>query len=425
MSINLRRTPLEVALESEQRYQRLLASVTDYVYAVTVAHGVAVSTYHGPGCEAVTGYSSAEFEADQALWYRMIWEEDRAKVLEQAERILKGEVPPPLEHRIIHKNGSIRWIRNTAVPRRGPDGELVAYDGLVHDITQRKQAEEELKHAYGELAANEEALKHTLEELKRANQELMETQLELIQAAKLESVGALAAGVAHEVKNPLQTILMGLDYLGPNLPSGNENIAMVMTDMREAVMRANRIIRGLLQLSAHTDFELKLEDVNACAKRALRLVNAHTIAAKVSVVRKLDPGLPRIRIDRGKIEQVFINLFMNALQAMRPGGVLTVSTCGGTVGDSVKLGDGPFRQFAGERVVVAEVQDTGTGIAPANLKKVFDPFYTTKPAGEGTGLGLSVVKKIMDLHGAAIEIRNGEKSGVVATLVFKASNPEN
>lgn len=406
--------------EGEERYKRLLASVTDYVYAVTIENGKAVDTFHGPGCEAVTGYTSEEFKADQTLWYRMIYEEDRPAVLDRVNWILKGENPPPVEHRIIHKNGCIRWIRNTAVPRRDLQGRLVAYDGLVHDITSRKEAEEHANQAYRELAENEEALKQTLAELKRAHAELKETQLQLIQAAKLESVGALAAGVAHEVKNPLQTLLMGLDYLAPNLGTTNENVAMVLCDMREAVMRANGIIRGLLQLSAQTDFELKLEDLNSSIRRALRLINAQAIAAKVTVARKLDPHLPRVKIDRGKIEQVFINLFLNSAQAMSPGGVLTVSTFSGKVGESPRLTDGSYRQFNGERVIVAEVQDTGPGIRPEVLPKVFDPFYTTKPVGVGTGLGLSVAKKITDLHNAGLFLRNAPEGGLVASLVFRA-----
>jgi PAS domain S-box-containing protein len=412
-------------IESEQRYKRLLASVTDYAYAVMVKDGRAVSTVHGPGCEAVTGYTSEEFGTDQTLWYRMIREEDRPAVLEQAERILRGQEPPPLEHRIIHKSGTERWIRNTTVPRKDAQGRLVAYDGLVYDITERKQAEERLTRAHAELKANEEVLKKTLEELKSANQQLKQTQLQLIQAARLESVGALAAGVAHEVKNPLQTILMGLDYLVPNCPAANENIAMVLSDMRDAVTRANTIIRGLLQLSAQTDFEMKVEDLNASTRRALRLVNAQVIASKVTVVRKLDPHLPRVKIDRGKIEQVFINLFLNALQAMSPGGVLTVTTRAGRLGDDLTLSETASRPFSrGDRVVVVQVQDTGTGITPANLPKVFDPFFTTKPVGVGTGLGLSVVKKIVDLHRGAIDIQNAAPVGVMVILVLKAEPEE-
>jgi PAS domain S-box-containing protein len=412
-------------LESEQRYKRLLTSVTDYVYSVTIEHGQVVSTLHGPGCEAVTGYTSEEFEADQELWYQMIWEEDRPAVVAQAERLLQGELPPPLEHRIRHKDGSIRWIRNTPVPRRNEAGALAGYDGLVSNITERKQAEEQLTRANAELAANEEALKRTLQELKAANQELKQTQLQLIQAAKLESVGALAAGVAHEVKNPLQTLLMGLDFLGVNLPAGNETEAMVMADMREAVMRANTILSGLLQLSAQSDFELKTDDLNAAIKRALRLINAQAIASKIKVARKLDGQLPRARIDRVKIEQVFINLFFNAVQAMPSGGALSVSTRAIRFGEDYQPDGTGFYPFGpGELVVLAEVEDKGPGIPEANLPKIFDPFFTTKAPSGGSGLGLSVVKKIVDMHGGAIDIRNAPQGGVVATLMLKAEREE-
>ena len=114
--VNERNHAEQAAQESEQRYKRLLASVTDYVYSVTVDQGRSAATSHGPGCVAVTGYTSREFEADPFLWYRMICSEDRPAVTAQTERILRGETPPPLEHRIVHKNGRIRWIRNTTVP---------------------------------------------------------------------------------------------------------------------------------------------------------------------------------------------------------------------------------------------------------------------------------------------------------------------
>ena len=414
-----------VTIESEQRYKRLLASVTDYVYSVTIEDGRAISTLHGPGCEAVTGYRSEEFEGDQTLWYRMIWEEDRPAVVAQAKRILNGELPPPLEHRIRHKDGSIRWIRNTPVPRKDEAGTLAGYDGLVTNITERKQAEEQLTTANTELAANEEALKRALKELQAANQELKQTQLDLIQAAKLESVGALAAGVAHEVKNPLQTLLMGLDFFGTNLPAGNETFAMVMTDMREAVMRANTIVSGLLQLSVQSDFELETADLNAVVKRALRLINPQAIGAKVKVARKLDSQLPRVRIDQVKIEQVFINLCLNAVQSMPAGGVLSVSTRAVRFEEDFKptrAGSYPFSR--GDLVVVAEVEDKGPGIPEANLPKIFDPFFTTKAASGGSGLGLSVVKKIIDLHGGTIEIRNAPQGGVVAVLLLRGEREE-
>jgi PAS domain S-box-containing protein len=131
--------------ESEKRYKRLLESVTDYIYTVKVEDGRVVATRHGAGCMAVTGYSPQEYEANPYLWYDMIHTEDRSAVLEQAARALAGEVVPPLEHRIIHKNGFIRWVKNTPVLQYDEANRFVGYDSLIADITERRQAEDALR----------------------------------------------------------------------------------------------------------------------------------------------------------------------------------------------------------------------------------------------------------------------------------------
>jgi PAS domain S-box-containing protein len=131
--------------ESEKRYRQLLSSVTDYIYTVNVQDGHPVSTVHGPGCVAVTGYAPEDYAADLGLWYRMVYEPDRDMVIEQSTKLLAGETVPPLEHRILHRDGSLRWVRNTRVPRYDLQQRLIAYDGLITDITERKQVEEELQ----------------------------------------------------------------------------------------------------------------------------------------------------------------------------------------------------------------------------------------------------------------------------------------
>src|SRR5678810_1413695 len=117
----------------EQRYRALLASTSDYVYTVTMRHGRWAATSHGAGCEAVTGFTPRELEADSSLWYRMIFEEDRPAVMAQVSSIAGTSHPRPLEHRIIHKDGDIRWIRNVPVPQRDLQGRIVSYDGLISD----------------------------------------------------------------------------------------------------------------------------------------------------------------------------------------------------------------------------------------------------------------------------------------------------
>src|SRR5262249_23067717 len=143
-----------------------------------------------------------------------------------------------------------------------PFAEQKLIYAAARDITQRKQNEADLRHANRESKRSEEALLAALAELKRSNRELKAAQLRLIQTAKLESTGTLAAGVAHEVKNPLQIILMGIDYLSRNLGTDLETASGVLADMRSAIARADNIVRGLLEFSAAYQAEVKDEDLN-------------------------------------------------------------------------------------------------------------------------------------------------------------------
>ena len=148
---------VEQALQdSEDRYARIIRAVTDYIFTVRVEGGRAVATTHGPGCLAVTGYKPQDFTDDPTLWLSMVVAEDRSAVLEQARRILAGEVPPPIEHRIVHRIGTERWVRNTFVPHRDEHNVLVAYDGLIQDITVLKQTELALAHSEARLRRAEQ-----------------------------------------------------------------------------------------------------------------------------------------------------------------------------------------------------------------------------------------------------------------------------
>ncbi len=129
---------------NEERYRCIVEAVTDYIYTVKIEDGCPVETKHNPTCVAVTGYTSDEFNANPFLWIHIVHEEDRDAVIKQAERVTKGEPAKPLEHRIIHKNGLIRWVKNTSVVCYDEQGRLVSYDGVISDITERRQAENKL-----------------------------------------------------------------------------------------------------------------------------------------------------------------------------------------------------------------------------------------------------------------------------------------
>jgi PAS domain S-box-containing protein len=414
----------ELALrQSEERLALVIQGSRDGIWDWDLRTN---EVYYSARWKSMLGYAEDEVEHHFSTWERLVHPADRERALGSIRAYLAGQrATYELEHRLRHKDGSYRWILSRGVALRDAQGQPVRMAGSHVDLTERKQAAEQLERAYAELSQSEAALKAALQKLKSTNEELQTTQLQLIQAAKLESVGTLAAGVAHEVKNPLQTILMGLDYLNNNLSTKNGNTKLVLGDMREAVTRANVIIRELLQLSAATDFKPQPEDLNSLVERSLWLINGEVVAAQINVVRKLDGALPPVKVDRSKMEQVLINLFLNALQSMAQGGVLTVTTRHSRFGADLKLSGPAFTQFkAGDLVVMVEVQDTGEGIAEENLARVFDPFFTTKPTGVGTGLGLSVVKKIMDLHGGAVGIRNCPLGGVLVNLLLAAAPPD-
>jgi PAS domain S-box-containing protein len=408
----------EEALTTERNLLRtLIDNLPDYVYAKdTAGRFVLNNRAHMRVLGATHAWDLAQktdldfFPKELALRYRA----DEDTVLQSGRPLLNREEP------VVDPTGNQQWVLTTKVPWKDSQGTIVGLIGVSRDITEHKLAEEQLRRAYEDLAQSDESLKATLQELKAAHEELKATELQLIQAAKLECIGTLAAGVAHEVKNPLQTMLMGLHYLGHNVPANNEGIALALHNMTDAVTRANAVLRGLLELAADSKSETKAEDLNACIERSLRLVEYELVAAQTTVVRHLAADLPLVPMDRGKMEQVFINLFINALHAMSPGGTLTIATRSVSWSEDLAAQERIFQQFKpGNTLAVIEVQDTGMGIPKTLLPKIFDPFFTTKPVGHGTGLGLAVVKKIVDLHGGAIDIQNAPQGGVRVSLILK------
>lgn len=265
---------------------------------------------------------------------------------------------------------------------------------LQAENAQRRRAEEDLTHA--------------LSDVRKAHAELQRTQFQLIEAAKMESAARLASGVAHQVKNPLMTLSLGVDYFLSRKPE-NPDEAQLAQDMKEAVQRASKVINILLDYSRPRPLQQTSEDIHNLIENSLTLVRHQLNKQHVTVVREFDSTLPPLLLDRTRIEQVFVNLFLNALQAMPPGGTLTVRTFSSTPpgGDS----DGP----AG---VTVEIDDTGHGIMPENAGKLFEPFFTTKAPGQGTGLGLTVARKLMEIHGGSILLSSRNQGGARATLQF-------
>lgn len=244
-------------------------------------------------------------------------------------------------------------------------------------------------------------------QLSEANAELRATQQKLVETAKLELVGRLAAGVAHEVKNPLMTITMAVDFFAMALPTDDLDGRIMVQDMREAVSRANRVISELLQLSRPSELHRKLEAPEVIIDHALGLVKHSLLEKKISFERQFET-CPALWLDKNKIVQVLLNLLMNAIQATPAGGHLVVS----------------LRCPADESVACIEILDSGSGIEEANLGKLFEPFFATKPTGQGTGLGLSVSRQIAKQHGGDLHLDNRtDQRGARAVLRLAKSTP--
>lgn len=255
----------------------------------------------------------------------------------------------------------------------------------------------------------EQALKRAAE-LETAYGELKDMQDKLIQSEKLKAIGQLASGVAHEMRNPIGIIMQGVSYLEQITPPESKDTVETLTMVKDSAQRADRIVTSLLDYSRATKLELREERLDAIIDNSLNLVK--TELKEISVVKELQNDLPALMVDKNKMMQIFINLFVNAAHAMPDGGQLTIRGFASEVRET------------GERVVVVEVEDTGTGISEENLKKIFDPFFTTKGAGKGTGLGLSLCQNIIDMHKGRIEASSELNKGTKFTVTLKAGKEE-
>ncbi|MEO8350780.1 MAG: response regulator [Chthoniobacteraceae bacterium] len=263
---------------------------------------------------------------------------------------------------------------------------------------------------------------NTNAELIKAHEELKSAQGQLIEAEKLQSVGRLAAGVAHEVRNPLAILEMGVGFLADQ-PVGEDG-KVILGEMAEAVKRANDVITNLMDLNSGRELGLRTVDLHELIESALRALSDEFARDGIEIVRSLSTDLPPLDLRAARVEQLFINLFTNAQHAMPEGGRLTITSGRRVIGAgevAFQAGQRAGADFhAGDSIIFIEVADNGPGVAPENLPKLFEPFFSTKPTGQGIGLGLTVARKIMDVHRGRIEIRAGTEGGTTVLLTFKA-----
>lgn len=301
--------------------------------------------------------------------------------------------------------------------------EMAALSGALNRMTEQ-------------LLENQEKLAHNVHSLDETNRRLLATQRDLVEAEKMASIGRLAAGVAHEVGNPLGALLgyaavlrrRGVD---PEIAAGVEGEAR----------RIDRIVRGLLDYARPTPADREPVDVNDAVRGAVERLRAQGALEGIEVALTLASGLPRLHGAPHLLEQAFINLVDNARRAMEGRGVITLSTRQARYQAQTRIptrraDDPPGVSYAhlrrprvvsvrdphriepGTETVEVTVADTGPGIPPEHIDKVFDPFFTTRAPGEGTGLGLAIVASTVADFGGRIEASSGAGGGAVFTLTL-------
>ena len=492
--------------KSEERYRRITSAITDYIYTVRIESGRPVATKHGEACFAVTGYTTEEFAGDDYLWIRIVVEEDHEIIRKQVDHVLAGLSPPPVEHRIIRKDGVMRWVESTVVPSFDPKGNLVSYDGIIRDISERKEAERALriseekfskafrsgptfitistlndgryidvndaylqagKYKRDDIIGRTESelgcwvnpddrnrLVSLLREQGIVNNEEVSFRIkpgvilkvlwsaetidikgeiciiavilditerktlenQLLQSQKMEAVGQLAGGVAHDFNNILTAIISYGYLLKKKLQEGdllNENIDKILL----LANRASNITQGLLTFSRKRYLELspvKLNDIISSSEKLLSKFIGEDIAIRTRLTHKQ----PVIIADRTQMEQVIVNLATNARDAMPNGGTLTIET------ELVELDDNFIKYHGFGRTglyAYLAVTDTGKGISEDMRQKIFEPFFTTKDVGKGTGLGLAITYGIIRQHLGYINIYSEPGKGTSFKIYLPAA----
>ncbi|MGE9268913.1 MAG: PAS domain-containing protein [Verrucomicrobiales bacterium] len=336
-------------------------------------------------------------------------EETAREVRRNDQWVLEHGEALQVDETIRLKDGE-RTFMTSKFPMRNHKGEMFGVGGISTDITERKEAERELKRIN--------------EQLVEANENVQRAHEQLMQAEKMESIGRLAAGVAHEVKNPLAMIGMGIDILARKFPEDDEKAHKTVERMKRGIERAKKIVKGLVDFSSNRNLDIQPLGVVELVGETMDLVEYQLRKGGVRVSYAYEKDLPPVLVDRTRVEQVLVNLCINAMHAMDGDGELLIGA-EMVERDEVEFDAGSRereRPKSGERLVRIFVRDTGSGIPEEAMGKLFDPFFTTKPTGVGTGLGLSVSHKIAELHGGELTLRNREDGqGAEASLTLRAA----
>jgi len=272
---------------------------------------------------------------------------------------------------------------------------------IMRDITQRELTERELKEA-------NRLLEQTLSELSVKRDELAGMMQQLWQASKLATMGELSASIAHELNNPLATVMLSTEMLMLRL-AADEAQLNTLSVVRSETERMAALVSNLLQFSRRSQAQVSTLNIDEELNTTLELIGFHLRGRRVDVVKDFASNVPTVQADRQQLRQVFLNLLTNASDAMSGGGTLTLRTRLSTLGDDE------------QSAAMIEFIDTGTGIDADDVSKIWEPFFTTKPEGKGTGLGLPICRRTIEEHRGTIQVESTCGQGTTFRILLPAT----
>jgi PAS domain S-box-containing protein len=369
-------------VEARSQLAAIAEASADAILGMTV-DGV-VTSWNG-GAERIFGYSRQEVIGNSIS---VIGPPGRSyRLAEVLERIRAGQVVTEVEAKCMRKDNVVIDVAYTLSPIRDGHGTVTGAAAVAHDVTERNRAE-----------ADRRAMEHRLH-----------------QSERLESLGQLASGIAHDFNNLLAAIMNYAAFAEQT--TEKPDVRADVQQIQAAAARAARLTRQLLTFARREPAKPKPLDLNAILEDIQNLLS-RSIGAHIELTVQLAAGLPAVEADRGQVEQVLLNLAINARDAMPDGGVLTIGT-GLAELDQAYADSHPGARPG--RYVELTVADTGTGIGPDVMSHIFDPFFTTKPEDQGTGLGLSTVYGIITQAGGSISVDSAEGAGTTFRLYFPAA----